>query len=133
MVQIAATSEVGRLLCQSTYTLEGDESLALTMYRMFGRLDEYFEDGIRFKSTLNACTAAAALVDVLCKILFDDILRIEGSVGRVTEIIEALKSASYSDEEKYMAAVPTYQKLARKHAVRGRIDYNLMQNGRNNV
>ena len=100
---------------------------------MFDSSYEYVEDGIRFKSTLNVCNAAATLVDELRKPRFDDIFRIEGSVGSIIDRIEALKEASSYDEENNTSVVPTSLTFAWRRADKGIIYYNLMHNGRNNV
>ena len=107
MVYITANSKIGSLFCQSNYTLGGDVPLSLTAYLVFERLDEYVEDRIRFKSMLNVCAAASALVDALRETFLEGILSIEGSVERVTERIEVLKEASLYDEEQDTIVVPT--------------------------
>ena len=52
-VVIADNYEMGCLLYQSTFSLEGNDPLYLTAYCVFHCLDEYVEDRIRLKSKLN--------------------------------------------------------------------------------
>jgi hypothetical protein len=66
MVQVATIAEVGRPFCQATYTLEGDDPLALTAYLVFERLDDYAESGVRLKRTKDVvCPRAAELIKKL--------------------------------------------------------------------
>jgi hypothetical protein len=81
MVQMATVAEVGRPFCQATYTLEGDDPLALTAYLVFERLDDYAESGVRLKRTKNVvCQRAVELIDKLRQPFLTQVARLKTAI-----------------------------------------------------
>lgn len=78
MVQMATIAQVGRPFCQATYTLEGDDPLALTAYLVFDRLDDYTESGVRLKRTKDVvCERGVELVNKLRQPLLTQVARLQ--------------------------------------------------------
>jgi hypothetical protein len=68
IVEAAAMADVGKLFCQSTYLLEGEDPLALTSWMVFEKMDVNVEDNLnmaRFRPcTIAKCEYAAKLAKV---------------------------------------------------------------------
>ena len=69
-VEIAAIADSGRLLCESTYLMEGDDPLVFGTHLHLVKLKHYITTGPRFSigsTTQKRCKEAAHLVNDLCK------------------------------------------------------------------
>ena len=63
IVEFAVVAQVGKVFCESTYALEGDDPLGSTCWMIFDRLDRYVNQGIFLSAdTLKACDHAGELM-----------------------------------------------------------------------
>ena len=65
IVEFAVVSQVGRIFCQSTYSLEGDDPIGASCWLIFERLDKYANDGVILSNiTAQACDRAGELMSI---------------------------------------------------------------------
>ena len=96
MVELAAVADIGKIFCETTYVLEGDDPLGCCSWMAFENLDRYVEEGVKLNSaTINACDKAGELAnEVLAKlqsISTAKISEVEQHEHSLKESIDALK------------------------------------------
>ena len=76
LVEMNAVVEVGRVFCQSTYTLEGDDPLVFTAYLVFERLNKTISElgnANSLSNTRQACKTASNLVSNLKQTFLEEL------------------------------------------------------------
>ena len=66
MVEIAAVTDVGKIFCETTYVLEGDDPLGCCSQMAFEKIDRHIEEGVKIrKVTLNVFDKAGEMANEL--------------------------------------------------------------------
>ena len=128
IVQFATIAEQGRPFCQSTYSLEGDDPLALSAYIAFNRIDDHVSDGIILgERTIDACKRAAGLVREIRAPLLASILLKKESVKAIEIEIKDIETKNDTTLHESPTGNPPEQR--RSSRPRHNLDFSLSRLG----
>ena len=66
MVEIAAVTDVGKMFCETTYILEGNDHLGCCSWIAFKKINRHIKEGVKLsKVTLNVCNKAGKMSNQL--------------------------------------------------------------------
>ena len=101
MVEIAAVTDVGKMFCETTYVLEGNDPLGCWSWIAFKKINRHIKEGVKLsKVTLNVCNKAGKMSNQLLVELQSKssskvaetektIDRLQNSINQIKQWIEA--------------------------------------------
>ena len=104
LVEMNAVVEVGRVFCQSTYTLEGDDPLVFTAYLVFERLNKTISElgnANSLSNTRQACKTASNLVSNLKQKFLEELEFEEAQAAALAAAVQVIrKDREYQDKKR---------------------------------